>query len=161
MLLDRLSRRRERETRMAFISVTRLKPIGLLDLPPIALDTLRSRHQIERAPGFLGGYLATGPGPTLWTVTSWTNEAAIAAYRGSGAHARAMPRLSRTCSEASVTHWLAIDESLPNPEEAAERMRNGRTSRVRCPSPAHAAGDPWPDRIIPFRGPTLRPTTPG
>ncbi len=142
---------------MAFISVTRLKPRGVLNLPSIVLHTLRSRRQIERAPGFLGGYLATGPGPALWTVTAWINEAAMVAYRSSGAHAKAMPRLSRSCSEASITHWLAIDDALPPPDEVAERMRTGRTSRVRRPSPAHAAGDPWPDRIVPFRGPTLRP----
>jgi hypothetical protein len=142
---------------MAFISVTRLKPRGVLSLPSIALHTLLSRRQIERATGFLGGYLATGPGPALWTVTAWTSEAAMAAYRGSGAHAKAMPRLSRSCSEASITNWLAIDDGLPTPDEAAERMRTGRTSRVRHPSPAHAAGDPWPDRIVPFRGPPLSP----
>ncbi len=140
---------------MTFVSVTRLKPRNLLHLPSIAIHTWRSRAQIETAPGFRGGYLATGPGFALWTVTLWTDEAAMATFRAAGAHRRAMPSLARSCSEASITHWVADGESPPSPEEAAVRMQQGRTSRVRRPSPAHAAGDPWPDRRVPVRGPTL------
>ena len=145
------------ESRTTFLSVTRLKPRGLRFLAPIALHTWRSRQQIERAPGFLEGYLATGSGMALWTVTRWTDDAAMAAYRASAAHLKAMPSLAGSCSEAAVVHWISNDDALPTPAQAAERLLTGRTSKVRRPSPAHAAGDPWPDRLIPLRGPSLTP----
>jgi hypothetical protein len=37
----------------------------------------------------------------------------------------------------------------------AERMRAGRTSKLRHHSAAHAAGEAWPDGKVPVRGPGL------
>jgi hypothetical protein len=44
---------------------------------------------------------------------------------------------------------------VPEPAEVAERMRAGRTSKLRHPSEAHAAGEAWPDGKVPVRGPGL------
>ena len=145
---------------MPFISVTRLRPRHWRFMPAILLHTFRSRRQIGRAEGFLGGYLATSPGstvltPALWTVTLWRDETAMRAYRNTSAHARAMPLLIGACDEAAVAHWEAEATVVPDPAEVAERMREGRTSKVRHPSAAHAAGEAWPDGKVPVRGPGL------
>jgi hypothetical protein len=140
---------------MAFVSVTRLRPRSLRFLPGVALHTWRSRRQLRRAPGFLGGYLASGPHLTLWTVTVWQDEAAMRAYRNAAPHLKAMPKLIGWCDEAAVVHWTADDSAIPSPAEAAERMKGGRLSKVRHPSPGHAAGDPWPDGKVPLKGPAL------
>lgn len=145
---------------MAFVSVTRLRPRHWRFLPAILLHTVRSRRQITRAEGFLGGYLATSPGlnlltPTLWTVTLWRDETSMRAYRNTDAHARAMPLLIGACDEAAVAHWVTSAAEVPEPAEVAERMRAGRTSKLRHPSAAHAAGEAWPDGKVPVRGPRL------
>lgn len=142
---------------MAFVSVTRLRPRSLRFLPAVAFHTWRSRSQVKRAEGFLGGYLASGPKLALWTVTVWADEAAMMAYRNGSPHLKAMPKLIGSCDEASVVHWKAENASVPSPDEAAERMRQGRTSKVRYPSRAQRAGNPWPDGKVPVKGPGLQP----
>lgn len=59
---------------MAFVSVTRLRPRSVSCLPGVLLHTRRSKKQVQRARGVLGGYLATGPAFALWTVTVWDDE---------------------------------------------------------------------------------------
>jgi hypothetical protein len=139
---------------MAFVSVTRLRPRSVRFLPLIGLHTWRSWKQLRRAAGFLGGYLATGPRLALWTVTVWTDEASMRAYRNASPHLKAMPRLLGSCDEASVVHWETDYPSGPTPTEAAEKMKQGRTSKVRHPTPAHAAGNTWPDCTVPREGPS-------
>ena len=140
---------------MAFVSVTRLRVRGFRFLPTIALHTWRSRRQLRGAEGFIGGYLATGPRLTLWTVTVWANEAAMRAYRNAAPHLKAMPKLIRACDEAAVVHWTSGDGAVPSPAEAAERMKAGRLSKVRHPSADHLAGEAWADGEVPARGPGL------
>lgn len=142
---------------MAFVSVTRLRPRGPHLLPFVAFHTWRSADQVKRAAGFLGGYLASGPRLTLWTVTVWTDEDAMRGYRNAAPHLRAMPGLMRWCDEAAVVHWITDDVAPPSPDEAARAMGQGRTSRLKRPSAAHAAGEPWPDRKAPRRGVSLSP----
>lgn len=126
---------------MAFISVTRLRLRGLRFMPGFAWHTLASRRQASRADGFLGGYVAAGPGPGYWTVTAWTDRAAMLAYRNTAAHKRAMPRLIGWCNEASIAHWEQPTPALPSPADALARMLElGRVSKVRHPTPEHAAG---------------------
>lgn len=142
---------------MAFVSVTRLRPRSFRFLPVVAFHTWRSRRQIKGAKGFVGGYLGAGPKFALWTVTVWTDEAAMRAFRDASAHLKAMPKLIESCAEASLVHWAADGDSVPSPAEAAERMKHGRTSKLRHPTPEHAAGNPSPDGKVPFKGPTLNP----
>ncbi|HXC25062.1 MAG TPA: hypothetical protein VNU46_04040, partial [Gemmatimonadaceae bacterium] len=67
-------------------------------------------------------------------------------YRGRDAHLRAMPHLAAWVDEAAVVHWEQSDHSLPSSAEVAERLRStGRLSKVRHPTPAHSAGETWPD----------------
>lgn len=140
---------------MPFVSVTRLRPRSLRFVPTVVLHTWRSRRQLRGTPGFLGGYLASGPQLALWTVTVWTDEAAMRAYRNAPPHLKAMPQLIDACDEAAVVHWRTDDTAIPSPAEAAERMRQGRTSKVRHPSPAQSAGQTWPDGKVPVAGPRL------
>jgi len=123
------------------VSVTRIMLRSYLHLLPFTCDSLRSAHRARRTPGFLGGRLMGDGRKAFWTVTSWSDEAAMKAFRNSDAHLRAMRKLPDWCAEASYTHWEQDTSDLPGVKEAHRRVRDeGRLSRVRYPSPAHAAG---------------------
>jgi hypothetical protein len=88
---------------------------------------------------------------TFWTVTAWDDDAAMNAFRTSGAHGQAMPKLLDWCDEASVAHWIQPTTELPTWLAAHRRMvAEGRLSKVNHPSPAHLAKEipaPRPSRI--------------
>ena len=126
---------------MALISVTRLRLRSVRYLLPFYWHSLKAARQARRAPGFLGGQLASERGRAYWTVTAWRDEATMRAYRDADAHRRAMPKLLGWCDEASVVHWQQDGPELPDMAEARRRMVvDGRVSKVSHPSPAHAAG---------------------
>lgn len=134
---------------MPFISVTRLRVRSVRFLPAFALHTLRSRAQVRRAPGFQGGSLLADREWTFWTVTAWDGQDSMRRFMATGAHRAAMPRLLDWCDEASVAHWTQPDgAALPSWAEADRRMREGgRPSKVRRPSPRHAALAYRPPRL--------------
>lgn len=143
---------------MPFISVTRLRVRAGRFLPGFFYHTWRSARQVRRAPGFLEGQLAGGPNHTYWTITLWDSEAAMRAYRNSGAHMRAMPNLLDWCDEAAVAHGEQRERVLPSLADAARMIaEEGRLSKVRNPSAAHTAGQRWPDKSVPRGGLRLLP----
>jgi hypothetical protein len=122
---------------MPLISVTRLRLRSFFYLPKFIWYTLKSQRQAERSQGFLGGRLMRSKGNAFWTVTAWKDEAAMRAYRGTGAHMKAMPKLLDWCDEASVAHWEQAADELPTWAEAHRRMvAEGRMSKVKRPSEA-------------------------
>lgn len=143
---------------MPFVSVTRLRIRGFHLLPAFLLHALRSERQLKSAHGFLGGQLAPGRRRTFWTITLWEAEADMRAYRNSGAHMRAMPKLLDWCDEAAVAHWEQPERTLPDIAEAARVLgTSGRVSKVKRPSAAHAERLTWPDGIVPRIGRDIRP----
>jgi hypothetical protein len=119
---------------------------------------MRSQRQLRRSDGFIAGYTAMGPKFTFWTVTVWRDRDAMAAFRRSGRHLKAMPKLLNWCDEAAVATLSETGDSPPEPAEAAQRLlQDGRISKVRHPSLAHARGELWPDRVLPRRGSTILP----
>ena len=144
---------------MALISVTRLRLRSLWFLPAFARHTWASTRQVQRATGFQDGQLAVEGIRGFWTVTAWSDEAAMRQYRNTDAHMRAMPKLLHWCDEASVVHWQQDSAALPSIVEALERMvAEGRLSKVRHPSPEHAAKQIAPERTL-RPGPRLQPVT--
>jgi heme-degrading monooxygenase HmoA len=125
---------------MAFISVTRLRIRSIFYLPQFVWHALKSERQAERSNGFLSGRVMRDKGNAFWTVTAWENEAAMRAYRGAGAHMKAMPKLLDWCDEASIAHWEQPGEELPAWADAHSRMAaEGRMSKVKHPSEAQLA----------------------
>jgi hypothetical protein len=138
-------------------SVTRLRLRAWRLVPAFLYRAFRSQRQAERSDGFLGGYVAMAPRRAFWTVTLWRDAEAMHAYRRAGAHLAAMPKLLDWCDEAAVA-TLADVEALPEPEEAARRLAaEGRLSKVRHPSEAHAGGAVCPDGAVPRATQRLKP----
>jgi heme-degrading monooxygenase HmoA len=120
---------------MPFISITRLRVRSLLYLPPFLWHAIRSMRQAQRAPGFLGGKTLREARNAFWTLTAWQDAAAMNAFRISGAHRLAMPKLLSWCDEASVAHWTRESPELPTWPEVHRRMiQEGKPSKVNYPS---------------------------
>jgi hypothetical protein len=126
---------------MTVVSVTRLHVRAWWYLPWLAFSTFRITREIKRSAGFRGGLLAGDAQLGAWTISLWGSPADMRAFRNSGAHLAALPRLLTWCDEASFTHWETAPAGLPPCEEAYRRLRDeGRTSKVSRPSPEQRAG---------------------
>ena len=127
-------------TSSTFVSVTRARVRRPWFMPGFAFYAIRSFNQASRAPGFRGGGVLPDRKLTFWTLTTWDGEQSMRAYMTSGSHRAAMPRFANWCDEASVAHWEQDDPALPDWAEVERRMRaQGRPSKLRHPSPDHAA----------------------
>ena len=95
---------------------------------------------------------------TFWTLTVWESERAMKAFRGSGPHAKVMPRLVEWCDEAAYAHWIPTSSSVPPWPEAYEHLVNdARLSRVAHPSPNQDARHFAEPRLKPLIGLDLKP----
>lgn len=123
------------------VSLTRLRLRSGRYLVPFFWHTWRSMRQARRAPGYHAGRMARDAHGGYWTVTAWDDLAAMRAFRDSGAHRSAMPKLMHWCDEASVAYWQQDGSVLPDGDAMLEKMHAlGRLSKVRHPTPDHAAG---------------------
>jgi hypothetical protein len=138
--------------------VTRLRVRSAWRLPAFLWTTFRAQRQVARAPGFKGGRLLVDAHRTYWTLTLWESESAMKAFRGSGAHARVMPRLVEWCDEAAYAHWEPADASVPLWPEAYEHLlAEGKLSRVAHPSRDHEARNFAKPRLSPLIGQDIKP----
>ena len=107
---------------MAFVSVTRLRIRSMWYLAPFFWHNFKSARQVVHSAGFLGGQLLTDRHMTFWTLTVWDSEQTMRAFRNTGPHRAAMPKLPRWCREASTAHWEQEHAAMPGWREAHQRM---------------------------------------
>lgn len=141
-----------------FASVTRLRVRSFRFLPSFLWRTFFSQRQVEREPGFVGGRLLIDARWTFWTLTVWESEQAMKQFRGSGAHAKVMPRLAKWCDEAAYAHWTEDGESIPTWDQAHQHLASeGRLSPVEHPSKSHSEKQFPRPRLKPLIGNDIKP----
>lgn len=113
---------------MPVVSVTRFELRAWWHLPAFHWAVLRAYRQAARADGMMGQRLARLGRGSYWTATLWRDEAALLAYRDSGAHRDAMRRTARWAREMASAR--AEGDALPTWDEARALMaRGGRVRR--------------------------------
>lgn len=127
---------------VAIVSITRLHLAGTWHFPRFLFHSLRSIAQARRTPGYLGGWTSNDGEKGFWTATVWEDLTAMRAFRNSGAHLKAMPKLLRLSDQAAFTHFEQSGVDVPTPDAAYERLaREGHMSKVNAPSAQHLAGE--------------------
>jgi hypothetical protein len=121
------------------MSATRLHLRSWWYFVPLVRESNRSIRQAPHALGFRGGRLLLDGPRTFWTLTAWDSEASMLAFRNSGPHAAAMPKLLTWCDEAASVRWEQPEHVLPAWEEAHRRIVSGHFLKLPHPSPAHLA----------------------
>jgi heme-degrading monooxygenase HmoA len=106
---------------LAVVTHTAVKP-GQDDAFDTHVDAIEA--QLEAAPGFVGSSLRGEVfGRERWTLTVWTSEAALGAFYGSGAHARAMQDTAAVVEGVYSAGWELQPEALPPSwDEALEAL---------------------------------------
>ncbi|MFT3728176.1 MAG: antibiotic biosynthesis monooxygenase [Terricaulis sp.] len=120
---------------MPFNSLTRLRLRSIFSLGAFARAVRQSSAELAQAEGFIDGAVLAEGRLVFWTRSSWQSEAAMKAYRDSGAHREAMPKLLDWCDEACVVHWQGEVEKDWN-ALYARMVADKRMSKVRAPSKA-------------------------
>ena len=88
----------------------------------------------------------------------WESEQAMKQFRGSGAHAKVMPRLAKWCDEAAYAHWTEDGESIPTWDQAHQHLAGeGRLSPVEHPSKSHSEKQFPRPRLKPLIGNDIKP----
>lgn len=132
---------------MSYISVTRLKVKSIFLLPAFMKANEASVKSMKGMHGFMGGSELIDRGLVFWTLTMWDSEASMRVFRNGPAHRAAMQRLPDWCNEAAYVHWLQEDAGLPDWAAASKRLlTEGKLTKVKTPSAAHAAGSIRPLR---------------
>jgi len=95
--------------------------------------------QSQRADGNLRTMTIKDRGLIFCTITIWRDAEAMRAFRNSGNHRTAMPKLAGWCDEASYVHWEQADDLAPDLKTARDRLvAEGVVSQVNHPSSVNA-----------------------
>jgi hypothetical protein len=134
-------------TDATIVYTTRLRLRSRWLIPRFLWANIPIFAQLKRAVGYRGGRSILEAGAVFWTMSLWTDEAAMRAFKASGAHGAVMPKNIDWSIESSGAGWAR--DTLPTWEEAhAHMIAHGHVTRVRNPSPDHAAMNYAPPRPL-------------
>ncbi|MEV0355615.1 antibiotic biosynthesis monooxygenase [Nocardia sp. NPDC050697] len=94
------------------------------DIPRFLRWTLRIRKQLRQAPGCVGYTLdARLPRKTFWTLSAWSDEAAMEAFVRSGTHALMLADMAGRVGTPGFVASTASPEQIPlSWADARERL---------------------------------------
>lgn len=120
---------------MATAVMTRTVMANPRYLAPFAWHSLKVGVQARRCEGYLAGSLAVTSGPALWSLTVWRDGRTMNAFRNSGAHAVAMPKLAHWAKEMSFGAWQVDPDDRPGWTQALQQFaERARFPEVNAPN---------------------------
>ena len=119
------------------VVVTRLSPRGARGLRAAMSLSETVVSQLADLPGFRGGRLLVDHRFDLWTLTTWSDRSALAAFRV--LHEPVMARIDEVARASATTAWQT--EDVPGWADVRARWPHGRgpgrgLSRPLRPGPA-------------------------
>ncbi|POM23127.1 hypothetical protein BTM25_42790 [Actinomadura rubteroloni] len=107
------------------VMASRFRLRGIRRSPRFLLDALRLRRQALRAPGAVGVALRARPlRGEFWTLSAWTDRAALQDYAAADPHAAVRARAARWTSDAAFVFWT-VPAPPASRADAAELWREG------------------------------------
>lgn len=112
------------------VMASRLEVRSLRQVPGFLLSSLALLQQARRSPGALGVALkADLLKRTFWTVSAWTDKAAVHAYAATEPHKSTMRRKRAVMRESTFVFWNAPAGALPiDWDEVRSRIAAERAS---------------------------------
>jgi len=106
------------------VMASRFRVRGYRHVLPFLVDSMRVLAQIRQADGVLGVSLVARPlRREFFTLSAWTDRAALDAAVGSEPHRSVMRRHRAAMADSAFTFWTAPATALPLTwEEADERL---------------------------------------
>ena len=104
------------------VVVTRLSPRGVRGLRTALPLSETVVAQLADLPGFCGGRLLVDHRFDLWTLTAWSDRAALGAFRV--LHEPVMARIDEVARAAATSAWEA--EGVPGWADVRRRWPHGR-----------------------------------
>ena len=106
------------------VMASRFRVKGYRHVLPFLVDSIRVLAQIRRADGALGVSLVAHPlRREFFTLSAWTDRAALDAVVGAEPHRSVMRRQRAAMADSAFTFWTAPAAALPLTwEEPEERL---------------------------------------
>ncbi|MFI7438839.1 DUF3291 domain-containing protein [Nonomuraea indica] len=121
----------------ALIMASRLEVRSLRQVPGFLMASMRLLRQARRAPGALGVALKTELlKRTFWTVSAWTDKAAVHAYAATEPHRTTMRRKRAVMRESTFLFWQVPADQLPIAWDEVQRRILQQRDSDRGPAPA-------------------------
>jgi hypothetical protein len=109
----------------AFVMGSRFELASAWRSPAFLLHSLRIWRQARRSAGLLGVSLRAYPvAGVFWTLSAWTDEAALRAFAGANPHRTIMKRARPWTKSATFRFWTT-DELVPERLWADAQTRIG------------------------------------
>lgn len=106
------------------VVVTRLSPRGLSGLRTALSMSGSVVEQLADLPGFCGGRLLVDVRRDLWTLTTWSDRRALAAF--GALHAPVAARIDDVAVASTTSAWQQETAGVPGWAEVRRRWSDGR-----------------------------------
>jgi hypothetical protein len=105
------------------VLASRLRLRRLRDVPGFLRAALAIRRQVLGSPGAVGVSLLAQPARrTFWTLSAWTDEAAISRFVGELPHRATMSKYHDRLEDAEFTTWTTGSATLPDARSNARDL---------------------------------------
>jgi quinol monooxygenase YgiN len=134
---------------MPIMVVTRLRLRSPDLLDEFFTASVAILEQAQTSAGNLGSDAMAEAHDVWWTVSAWTDRAAIDAFIGGEPHLGSEERLDHLCDEATFVDWLQDSEELPDWQTSYQHLVvDGRSAALTNASPANDARS-FPAPVVP------------